>query len=211
MTVTDKILDVYQRFYAQRSVLKGAPNLSINIDTIGIADFPTDRALEELASVASYLMGVSNLKNIPFEKQVKIVKDAYAGQTFWQNLLFDYLDLTLSVKEAQLKEEGENLADKIYLEMFNIAVQENETESLINAFAEKIKNAKFHVDAKALIRNYFKMLKKDEKKAWEVLTTNPAYFSPIQTQNEQGKVVLTPKQAIEENNKLANFLKTLKT
>ena len=55
------------------------------------------------------------------------------------------------------------------------------------------------------------MLKKNPDKAWEVLTTNPAYFSPIQTQNEQGKVVLTPKQAIEENNKLSNFLKTLKT
>ena len=210
MSVSDKIFQMYQRFYAQKAVLSAAPVLSINPDSIGSAEFPTDKALTEMEAVAAYLMGLSSLKNIPFDKQIKIVKDSYQGQDFWQNLLYDFLELKLDVEEAHLKEENEEIMDKLKEALFDIKIQERSIEDLVFYYTEKIEKEKFHVDAKALIRNYFKMMKKDAKMAWQVLTSNPAYFSPIKTKDENGKEVLSPDKAMEENKRLARFLKDLK-
>jgi len=210
MSVSDKIFQIYQRFYAQKAVLSAAPALSINPDTIGSAEFPTEKAVAELEAVAAYLMGLSSLENIPFNRLIQIVKESYQGQDFWQNLLFDFLELKLDIDEARLKEEGEEIADKMKEILFDLKMKERNIEDLVQYYAEKIGKEKFRVDAKALIRNYFKMMKRDAKKAWEVLITNPAYFSPIQTRDKDGKEVLTPAKAIEENRDLAHFLKNLK-
>ena len=163
-----------------------------------------------MEAVAAYLMGLNSLKNIPFNKLVKIVKESYQGQPFWQNLLYDFLDLKLSVNEAHLKEEGEEIADNLTAALFDLKMQERQIENMVSYYAGQIEKEKFHVDAKALIRNYFKMLKKDQKMAWQVLTTNPAYFSPIKTKDENGKEILSPEKATAENQRLANFLKDLK-
>ena len=104
----------------------------------------------------------------------------------------------------------EELKDKIRMVQYEMNCQEEKLEDIINHFAAKITAAKFHVDGAALIRNYLKMTQKDAKKAWEVLITNPAYFSPIKTTDAQGKTILNPTQATEENQKLAKFLKGLK-
>lgn len=210
MSVSDKIFQMYQRFYAQKAVLSAAPILSINPDSMGSAEFPTEKALTEMEAVAAYLMGLNSLKNIPFDKLIQIVKESYQGQDFWQNLLFDFLELKLNIEEAHLKEEGEEISDKLKEVLFDLKLQERSIEDLVFYYAEKIEKEKFHVDAKALIQNYFKMMKKDAKMAWQVLTTNPAYFSPIKTKDETGKVILSPDKAIAENEKLARFLKDLK-
>ena len=210
MSVSDKIFQMYQRFYAQKAVLSAAPVLSINPDSIGSAEFPTEKALTEMEAVAAYLMGLNSLKNIPFDKQIKIVKDSYQGQDFWQNLLFDFLELKLDIEEADIKEEGEEISDKLKEVLFDLKMQERSIDDLVSYYAEQIEREKFHVDAKALIRNYFKMMKKDAKMAWQVLTTNPAYFSPLKTRDEGGKEILSPDKAIAENQKLAQFLKGVK-
>ncbi|MDY6407167.1 MAG: hypothetical protein SPL08_00490 [Pseudomonadota bacterium] len=210
MPVSDKIFQMYQRFFAQKAVLSAAPALTINPDNIGSAEFPTDKALAEMDAVAAYLMGLNGLKNIPYGRQINIVKESYQGQDFWQNLLFDFLELKLDVEEAHLKDEGEEIADKLKEILYDLKIKERGIEDLILNFSEPIERAKFHVNAKALIRNYFKMMKKDPKMAWEVLTTNPAYFSPIITKDSNGKEILTPAKATEENQKLARFLKDLK-
>lgn len=210
MSVSDQIFQMYQRFFAQKAVLSAAPVLSINPDSIGSAEFPTEKALKEMEAVAAYLMGLNSLKNIPFEKQIQIVKESYQGQDFWQHLLFDFLELKLDIEEAHLKEEGEEISDHLKAILFDLKIQERQIEDLVYYYAEKIEKEKFHIDAKALIRNYFKMIKKDPKMAWEVLTTNPAYFSPMKTKDENGKVILPPDKALAENQKLARFLKDLK-
>ena len=210
MSVSDKIFQMYQRFFAQKAVLSAAPVLSLDPNAMGEAEFPTDKALTEMEAVAAYLMGLRSFKNIPFEKQIQIVKDSYQGQDFWQNLLFDFLELKLDIEESQLKEENEEISGQLKEVLFDLKMQERQVENLVQYYAEKIEKEKFHVDAKALIQNYFKMMKKDAKMAWQVLTTNPAYFSPIKTKDENGKEVLSPAKAIEENKRLADFLKNLK-
>ena len=210
MSNSDKIIHIYQRFYAQKAVLSGAPVLSINPDNIGVAEFPTAKAITELDAIAAYLMGLPSFKNIPFNRQVQIVKESYQGQPFWQELLFDYLSLKLDLEEEELKTKTEEIADKVRMAQYEINLHEAHEEEIIEHYAAKITKEKFHVDAMALIRNYMKMLRKDPKKAWEVLTTNPAYFSPIKVTDDKGKTILSPSQAKTENDKLANFLKTLK-
>ena len=209
MSVSDKIFKMYQRFFAQKNILTEAPALTIDVNAVGIADFPKEQALLEMNKVASYLMGVSDIQKISFTEQVKIVKNAYKEQPFWQTLLFDYLNLTLDVEEARLKEEGEDLYDELESAMYQLQEKQNRQEEIIDCYAQKIKDKKFHVDAQNLIRNYLKMLKKDKDEAWKVLTTNPAFFSPIIT-HEGEKQTLSPAKAIEENKRLAAFLKGLK-
>ena len=210
MNNSDKVIHIYQRFYAQRGVLNGAPTLSINADAVGTAEFPTEKAVAEMDAVAAYLMGLAGLKNIPFERQVKIVKESYQGQPFWQELLYDYLELKLDLEDERLEKQAEEVSDKILMTQYLIAEHEDHEEEIINHYAAKVAKEKFHVDAVALIRNYMKMIRKDPKRAWEVLTTNPAYFSPIKVMDERGKTILSPSQATAENAKLAKFLKTLK-
>lgn len=209
MSVSDKIFQMYQRFFAQKNILTEAPQLTIDINAVGVAEFPQEQALAEMNRVASYLMGRSDIQKIPFNDQVKIVKDAYQEQPFWQNLLFDYLNLTLDVEEARLKKEGEDLQDELEYALYKLQEKQSEQEELIDLYAKKIKDAGFQVDAHNLIKNYFKMLKRDKDEAWKVLTTNPAYFSPIITQDGE-KQILTPAKAIDENKRLAAFLKGLK-
>ena len=210
MSVSDEILQVYQRFYAQRSVLGEAPPLTIDPDAIGVAAFPTDKAMSELKAVALYLMGKSPNANIPFSEQLNIVENAYREQPFWQELLFDYLNLSLNVEELRLKQENADLRWQVEEALSDARIEEDYLNKIITHFADKIAQAGFRVDGENLIRNYFKMARTDEEHAWEVLTVNPAYFSPIITRDETGKVHLSPQQAIAENARLAHFLKGVK-
>ena len=210
MSVSDKIFQLYQRFYAQKGVLTEAPALTINPDTIGVAEFPLNKAMEEMSNVAGYLMSIPPKKVVSNAEQIRIVRDNYQNQPFWQQLLFDYLNLKLDLEEDRLKEEGQKLYEKLTLLSIRIKTKEAETEDIIAHFAQKIEAANFHIDAPALLRNYFKMAKRDMKEAWNMLITNPAYFSPIITRDEKGTEILSPDQAIHENKRLGDFLKGLK-
>ena len=90
-----------------------------------------------------------------------------------------------------------------------IQQQEADEKATILAYATPVKEQGFAIDAQRMMQNYFNMCRKDQKKAWEILITNPAWFSPIITTNKDGDVVLTPQQAIEENQKIGKFLKKL--
>ena len=80
---------------------------------------------------------------------------------------------------------------------------------IISSFLQKMKKKNYPVDAKRLITNYWKMCGQDAEKAWNILTTNPAFFAPIITVDEKGKTVISPKKASAINNELANFLKKM--
>ena len=166
MSVSDKIFQMYQRFFEQKHILTEAPALTIDINTIGINDFPQEQALREMNNVASYLIGHTDIQKISFNEQVKIVKNAYQEQPFWQKLLFDYLNLTLDVEEARLKKEGEDLQDELEYALYKLQEKQSEQEELVNSYAQKIREAGFHVDANNLIQNYFKMLKRDKDEAY---------------------------------------------
>ena len=74
-----------------------------------------------------------------------------------------------------------------------------------------MKAQKFPVDAQKLIRNYLNMAEKNATEAWNVLTTNPAAFAPLEVVTPEGKRLMAPKEAIELNKKMGVFLRKLKT
>ena len=91
-----------------------------------------------------------------------------------------------------------------------IAKEEHRQKELIKQFGDQVAKEGFHIDAYRLIKTYFSMYRQDPKKAYETLISNPAYFSHIITTDKDDNILLTPTEAIEENKKLASFLKKLK-
>jgi hypothetical protein len=211
MTVEEKIFQVYQQFYDQRSVLQDAPLLTINPVVVGLRDFPVQQALVELNAMASYLLGRSDISRVAFEDALNIVDSAYADQPFWRDLLLNYLDAVLSLREEEYARKGGTLQEKTNKIISEIAQIERKRTAVINFFAQKIQEAQFHVDGRLLVYNYIKMLAHDADKAKVEIATNPAYFAPIQTKDSMGRDVLTPSQAIEENKRLGKFLKKILT
>lgn len=207
--ISDAFISLYKQFYAQRSVLGEAPALSVDS---GMApdQMPADKMNEELKSLVSYLLGIQNVTAYPLEDVIKMIDKGYSEQPFWKNLLLDYCAYQLDVEKARLTAESFELQMEAIKALDALEEADEEKERLIQAFADKIKKADFPVDSVKLVRNFIKMVAMNAEKARDTLITNPAYFAPIQTQNAQGKTVLTPKEAQDVNKRLGKFLKSLK-
>ena len=81
-------------------------------------------------------------------------------------------------------------------------------------FIEAVQQKNFPIDAERLINNYFKTAAKDAPAAFEVLTTNPAMYAPIENEKIKprlfGLLKVTPQDGIRENHRIGTFLKKLK-
>lgn len=210
MATRKKWQDIYRSFYEQRDLLAGAPPLTIQMDDRPVSDFPTAQAQKELAGVVSYLLGVPNVESVPFNRLLLLVQSGYDDQPFWRDLIWNYLDAALRDKQDQLYREGDEARAKIAESLEQTRRAEREQKMLIDAFADKIAEQHFPINVQKLVRNYFKMARADPAEAWSVLTTNPGQFSPIQTRDKSGAVVLTPDQARDANKKIAGFLKKVR-
>ena len=208
------LLSVYQNMYEQRNLL---PDVGAYLDydaevlTPETVDSDTLSALETRAGkVASYLMGTRDIFDEDIGSLITLVKDNYQDQDFWRELLFDFIEYMILRERVALLAEEEALLEESKQLMLEIYQHEKIEKTVVEAFASKIKKAGFRVDAEKLVKNYLKMKKQDAKQAWEVLTTNPAFFSPIIVKDAMGGVVVSKEDAINENKKLAKFLKGLK-
>ena len=162
MDLSNSILKLYQRFYAQKELLKDARTLTVDLNQIGETEFPTEQAISEMNRVASYLIGVQDITKVSFDNRVKAVKQAYQNQPFWRELLFDYLDMTLNIEEEKLKNNGKNILIDAQEVMNDIYYHEEQQNEMVSVYASKITSEKFHVDAYALIRNYTTNKKKNK-------------------------------------------------
>lgn len=202
------IYDCYKKFYEQRHLLTEGPALSLNPEETNKNDFDSIKALAELKSMALYLLGINQWKTN--EHIIASIKTAYADQEFWRNLLCDIVQCVLTKEKEEIRNEFKTIKEENKRILAQIMEEERIKKEIIKKFAERIKQENFAVDAEKLIRVYLNMSDQDEKKAYETLITNPAYFSPIITTDINDHTTLTPKEAIEENNRLAKFLKSLK-
>lgn len=210
MTSKEMLYKLYEKLYAQRAVLTAAPQLTIDIGQYDTENYPQPLVEKECAAIASYLCGVPDINDVSVNDVLKIIKKNYESQPFWKNVLLDFLDYKLKQKkEEQYKRNIELLKETTAL-LDQIRQEEYRRKMLINAFGDKIKGAGFRVDGYKLLQCYFVMYRKDAKKAYDTLITNPAFFSPIITVDSEGNVLLQPEEAIKENKRLAGFLKNLK-
>lgn len=208
------LLKVYQSLYTHRDLLPDVAH-ALALDPTGFAPDTLDEATalhleQNCARVASYLLGTQNVLDEDELDLIKVIQIHYKDQEFWRNLLYDFVEYMILKEKCAILEEEKVLLEESKDAMLEICQAEHVEKEIIKTFAEKIKKAGFRVNAEKLIANYLKMRKQDAKQAWSVLTTNPAFFSPIIVKDEMGVVRLSKEAALDENKKLAKFLKGLK-
>jgi len=122
-------------------------------------------------------------------------------------ILIDIENCEISYEERRLKAQRKRIERALYEEY-----QRRRERKL--KFIEAIAQKDFPIDAERLINNYFKTATKDPKAAFEVLTTNPAVYAPIQNEKIKprlfGLIKVTPEDGIKENHRIGAFLKKLR-
>ena len=209
MTAREQLFSVYKKCYEQRAVLTEAPQMTIDIAGLTPENYDEKAVRSQTSKVISYLLNVRNVDKLSIQEAVSIVDKTYSEQPFWKNLILDYLSFLVQEEAEQLSRKAEMARQEARTILYEIKKREAEQKLMIKTYAEPLKEQKFAIDAVRLITNYLNMVRKDSKKAWDVLTTNPGYFSPIIAVDNDGKVILTPEQAKSENKKIAGFLKKL--
>ena len=210
MASKEMLYTLYQKLYEQRSVLTAAPKLTVEIGGYSSESYPQTLVEKECTAIVSYLCGVPDVNDIVVNDVLKIVEKGYENQPFWKNVILDFLEYKLrQQQEEQYKKNIELLKESTRV-LNEIRQEEHRRRTLVRVFGDKIQEAGFRVDGYKLMSSYFSMYRQDSKKAYETLITNPGYFSPIITVDSSGNSLLTPKEATEENAKLAKFLKGLK-
>ena len=209
MSAKDKLFTIYQTLYAQRSVLTQAPALTVDITqfSANTMDYKTIR--QETAAVISYLMGVRNIDKVDVKNVLMSVEKNYTNQPFWKNLILEYLTFANEEEAEQLLKKTQKAREDALNILKQIQQQEANEKATIIAYAKPLKEQGFAIDGEKMMKNYLNMCRQDSQKAWDILISNPAWFSPIITHNSNGDLVLTPTQAIEENKKIGKFLKKL--
>lgn len=210
MAANDILYGLYTRLYEHRDVLTAAPQLTIEINMYDSQSFPKKLVDKEAAAIVSYLCGVRDVTSCEVRDIVKIVQKNYTDQPFWKDIILDYLEYKLKDQEEELYKRNLEILKETSRVLNEIRQEEHRRKELVRQFGDKINTQHFHIDAYKLMASYFVMYRKDAKKAYETLISNPAYFSPIITTDSAGNTVLNPKEAIEENAKIARFLKGLK-
>lgn len=122
-------------------------------------------------------------------------------------ILIDIENCEISYEQRRLKAQRRRIERQLYEEY----QRRQETRK---RFIEAVEKKRFPVNAERLITNYFKTATKDAKGAFEVLTTNPAVYAPIEINKIKprffGLIKVTPKDGIRENQRLAEFLRKLR-
>ncbi len=209
MSAKEQLFSVYQKFYAQRHVLTEMPPLSMDLSTFTPETFDYATARSEVATLVSRLMGVRDIDKVELKNALDLIEKYYTSQPFWKNLILDYLSFTNKEEAEEAFNRVAKAKQRAETVLREIQQQEANEKATIQAYAEPVKAQKFAINAEKMMQNYLNMCRKDAKKAWEILTTNPGWFSPIITTDSSGNTVLTAEQAAEENKKIGKFLKGL--
>ncbi len=209
MTQNEQILTLYKKLFEQKAVLTKAPALTLDPTNMSAHSFPTQQALNEIKAVISYLLGIRSIDAITIEQALKICNKAYATQPFWKEIILDYLTYQNTVTQDELKKEGKTLTDEGRAILEEIQNLETKIQAEVQSYADQVKAAGFKVDATKLIQNYLNMAAHNPDVAYQTLIKNPAYFAPLQTHDKNGKELLSPAQATQENERLGRFLAKL--
>ncbi len=200
-----QLFQLAKKFKECESVLEGAPRLSTDPATAEEMDIPLMR--REVSRLTGYLLGLPDADSVSFEEGVQIVSDNYNEQPFWRDILCDWFEFTLTEEREHLQQEGKNLRDQMTLAVNMLNYRQTVIETASEKIDAVLKEKGFPIDGKKLLLNYWKMYQKDPDKADAVLLENPAFFSPIITEDTSEKRTLSPEQATDANKKIAAFFK----
>lgn len=122
-------------------------------------------------------------------------------------ILIDIENCEISYEQKRIKAQRKRIEKAIYMEY-------QRRRERKKRFIDAVKNKNFPIDAERLMNNYFKTASKDAEAAYQVLTTNPAVYAPIESEKIKprmfGLIKPKPEDGIRENHRIGAFLKKLK-
>ncbi|MBP5160747.1 MAG: hypothetical protein ILP11_01700 [Alphaproteobacteria bacterium] len=203
MAQTELITSLYKALWENQDLIEPPPDFSLTLEEVE-QDPDEEVMMQDLVDTACSLLEVEDPN--PEAMAASLDKKYPSPTSFWRLLLGEVIGLMDPTKRPRL--DGTLLAEgKQALKQLNNYLADR--DAIIAACEEKIKAAKFPVDAHALLLNYINMAAHQPDKAWELLTTTPAYFSPIITTDEKGKTIISADKGKRWNDELAQFLKNL--
>ncbi len=207
----DQILEVYSYLWQYKDLLKGSPVLELDPGQVTPETKSTlmPQIEAKTKAVVAYLLGLRE-SGVSVSAMAAAIEKFYQKDDFWRRLLVKYAEAVHAREWSELQDEKKVIVEQVSSLSEKVASYRQERKEIIKAFAAAVEKEKFPVNAQKLFVNYLNMADKNPKEAWSVLTTNPAYFSPMITTDAAGKVVLSASEAKSQNEKLAQFLKKLK-
>lgn len=206
-----RLINIYKQLYQYRDMLKGSPALTFDVDAMtgdSIAN-SFDAIKTQIVPVIAYLLGLRGTE-LPVATMIDQLNRHYKKDDFWRNLLLNYIELCQEEDEEKLAEQQQQIQSQglsLYEKLRNFQRRRKE---IIDSFASKMAPENFPVNAERLFRNYLNMADLDAQKAWNVLIENPAFFSPIIVEDENGKRILSIADAKDINKKIGAFVKKIK-
>lgn len=135
------------------------------------------------------------------------------------NLVNQFMQLMKSLKVAIKNKELATEYEEVIQASEDAIAAILAERSIIEKVALKIEAGGFPIDARKLVRNFLNASKRDADSAYEILITNPAYFSPLILKGKmsmwrkitgKGPKMPEPEVGQKINRELAKFLKNLK-
>ncbi len=102
MPSEELLFQLYKKFYEQRAVLKGAPNLTLDIEKLNVDTLDKNLADTELTALISYMMGTKDVKKLSWDDALALVEKYYSNQPQWQKLLLDYFSYNLEKEKENI-------------------------------------------------------------------------------------------------------------
>lgn len=206
-----RLINIYKQLYQYRDMLKGSPALTFDVATMTSDSIANsfDAIKTQIVPVIAYLLGLRGTE-LPVATMIDQLNRHYKKDDFWRNLLLNYIELCQEEDEEKLAEQQQQIQSQglsLYEKLRNFQRRRKE---IIDSFASKMAPENFPVNAERLFRNYLNMADLDAQKAWDVLIENPAFFSPIIVEDENGKRILSIADAKDINKKIGAFVKKIK-
>ena len=206
MEKTETLVRLYSALLKNQGLITPAPVLHVTAEQL--SQNPDEEVMmQDLLTVTCSLLGApEGSRDVDFFTKALNQKFPNPG-SFWRMFMTEVIGLIDPSKKPKaagaLIEQGKHV-----LKQLNDYIADR--NALVAVCEKKIKDAGFPLDAHALLLNYVNMAYRQPEQAWDILTTTPAYFSPIVTTDEKGKTVISPAKGKQINADLAEFLKNMK-
>lgn len=210
----EETLLIYEDLYKYRDLLKDGPMLSVDVeskfDEEGDAleeAYPTVQL--ELKSMMGYLFGLPE-QELTVPNMLNSVQKNYPNDDYWRQILIRYIELQQTLDEEEIERKSDEMLIQGQKIMNDIQEYKSKKTAIIQSFSKAIDVKGYPINSRRLVVNYLKMSKYDDKKAWETITTNPAFFAPLEVVDENGKRLMSVSDAKKLNKEIGGYIKKLK-
>ena len=210
----EETLLIYEDLYKYRDLLKDGPMLSVDVeskfDEEGDAleeAYPTVQS--ELKSMMGYLFGLPE-PELTVPNMLNSVQKNYPNDDYWRQILIRYIELQQTLDEEEIERKSDEMLIQGQKIMNDIQEYKSKKTAIIQSFSKAIDIKGYPINSRRLVVNYLKMSKYDDKKAWETITTNPAFFAPLEVVDENGKRLMSVSDAKKLNKEIGGYIKKLK-